>query len=81
MFSISKSERQLIESKFPKAEIVATRHHAFLIGRDVDSAVRFLYGLRGWESPPSRREREQYGERLGDRFGHLFSDHLPRHRR
>lgn len=76
MFPISKSERQLIESKFPKAEIVATRHHAFLIGRDVDDPVRFLYGLRGWESPPSRRELEQ----LRDRYSNAFSSHRPRHR-
>ena len=50
--------------------------YAFLVGRDVDSAVRFLYGLRGWESPPSRRELVQ----LRDRYSNAFSSHRPRHR-
>lgn len=68
MIPISKVERKAIERRFPKSEIVATRHHAFLIGREVDEPVRFLYSLRGGKSPQKEKDRSH------NQFQHLFSD-------
>lgn len=59
MIPISKSERKILEKRFPKAEIVATRHHLFLIGRETEEPMRFLSNLRGLKSPPTRREKER----------------------
>jgi len=70
MIPISKVERKTIERRFPKSEIVATRHHAFLIGREADEPVRFPYSLRNMKSPPTRREKE----RLQKQYQHMFSD-------
>lgn len=69
MIPISEDERKKIEKRFPKAEIVGTRHHSFLIVREHDESLRFLYSLRGMKSPPTRKEKERT-----NLFQHIFSD-------
>ena len=76
MVQITDQERKQIQKRFPQAKIVNTRHNAFLVCREVDEIGRFLFSIRGADQPPTRRERE----RLGDRYGHLFSDRSPRRR-
>lgn len=68
MIAISKSERKILEKRFPKAEIVATRHHSFLVGRKPDEPVLFLYSLRGGKSPQKEKDHSH------NRFQHLFSE-------
>ena len=56
MRQITKCEREIILAQYPKAEIVRTRHRAYLAGRDTDIPGRILLKMRGITPPPSRRE-------------------------
>lgn len=76
MIQITKRESMLIQNHFPKAEIISTKHRSYLIGKETDDVGRFLLSRRGEPQPPTRREKER--ERLGDRFGHMFSDRQTR---
>ena len=75
MIEISKAERKAIQKQFPKAQIVSTRNRCYVATRETDDVGRFLLTLRGKQQPPTRRELAR--ERLGDRYGHLFSDRSP----
>lgn len=57
MTEITRPERETITAKFPKAEIVKTRHRYYVVGADTSEPLRLLFSLRGITPPPSRRER------------------------
>jgi len=79
MIQITDQECKQLRKRFPKtAQIVASKHHSFLMGYDTSEEVRFLFSLRGKQQPHSRRQLSR--ERLGDRYGHMFSE-LSRNRR
>ena len=61
MVLMDRRERDAIIARFPKAEIVKTRHRYFLVGSDITQTGRLLMELRGITPPPSRRERARSG--------------------
>ena len=69
MYSINKREKQIILERFPKAEIVTSKHKAFLVASDVDETARLLLTLRGIQPPSTRRERAA-AARSGNGYGY-----------
>ena len=57
MQQINKREREAILTRFPKADIVSTRHRYFLAGYATTAPARFLAVLRGQTPPPSRKDK------------------------
>ena len=63
MMLLNKRERDAILDRFPRAEIVSTRHRFYLVGSDAAEPARLLMELRGITPPPSRRDRTRTGSR------------------
>lgn len=61
MTLLNKRERDAILTRFPKAEIVSTRHRYYLVGNGVDEPSRLLLDLRGLPQPPSRKAKARSG--------------------
>ena len=57
MLQIDKHERDAVLNRFPKADIVRTRHRYFLIGASNCEEMRLVLTMRGITPPMSRRER------------------------
>ena len=65
MTLISKQERKAILDRFPKAEIVSTRHRYYLVVSDTSQPGRLLMELRGITTPPTRKDRARAQARSG----------------
>ena len=57
MVIMDRRERDAIIARFPKADIVKTKHRYFLIGAYSSEPMRLLLSMRGITPPPSRKDK------------------------